>query len=88
MLAETSRHRAILTRLAVVLATLGLLAGCTAPAVLPTQTPSASPTPRPFTLLTTDPLTTADPAIATGDTDSMLVNSLYQRLMVVLHSYG
>jgi uncharacterized lipoprotein YajG len=61
MLAETRPLRAILMRLAVVLATLGLLAGCTTPAVLPTQTPSASPTPRPFTLLTTGPMTTADP---------------------------
>ncbi len=88
MPAETRPHRAILTRLAVAVATLGLLAGCTTPAVLPTQTPSASPTPRPFTLLTTGPMTTADPAVATGDTDSMLVNSLYQRLMVVLPDTG
>lgn len=88
MLAETSPHRAILTRLAVAAATLSLLAGCTAPAVLPTQTPSASPTPRPFTLLTTGLMATADPAVATGDTDSMLVNSLYQRLMVVLPGTG
>ena len=88
MLAETRPHRATLTRLAVVLATLGLLAGCTPPAVLPTQTPSASPTPRPFTLLTTGPMATADPAVATGDTDSMLVTSVYQRLMVVLPDTG
>lgn len=88
MLAETRPHRAILTRLAVVLATLGLLAGCTTPTVPPTQTPSASPTPRPFTLLTTGPMTTADPALATADTDSMLVTSLYQRLMVVIPETG
>jgi len=88
MLAETRPHRAILTRLAVAAASLSMLAGCTTPAVLPTQTPSASPTPRPFTLLTTEPMTTADPAVATSDTDSMLVNSLYQRLMVVLPGTG
>ncbi len=88
MPAETRPHRAILTRLAVAVATLSLLAGCTTPEVLPTRTPSASPTPRPFTLLTTDPMTTADPAVAISDTDSMLVNSLYQRLMVVLPDTG
>ncbi|HSK34375.1 MAG TPA: ABC transporter substrate-binding protein [Propionicimonas sp.] len=88
MPAETHPHRAILTRLAVAVATLGVLAGCTAPAVPPSPTPSASPTPRPFTLLTTGPLTSADPAIAVSDTDSMVVNSLYQRLMVVLPETG
>ncbi len=88
MLAETRPHRAILVRLAVAAATLSLLAGCTTPSVVPSQTPSPSPTPRPFTLLTTGPMTTADPAVATGDTDSMLVNSVYQRLMVVLPDSG
>ncbi len=67
--------------------TLSLLAGCT-PGAVPTTSPSPSPTPRAFTLLTTGPITTADPAIATGDTDSMLVTSVYQRLMVVLPETG
>ena len=88
MLAETHPRRFVLTGLAVAVATLSLLAGCTPPAVLPTQSPSASPTPRPFTLLTTGRMTTADPAVAIGDTDSMLVTSLYQRLMVVLPTTG
>lgn len=70
-----------------------LLAACTQPVEPPrpqpaTQSPSASPTPRMFTLVTTGPVTTADPAVATGYTDSMIVNSVYQRLMVVLPDTG
>ena len=86
MLAETRPHRSRQMLLAG-LAALSLLAGCT-PSALPSVSPSPSPTPRPFTLLTTGPMTTADPAVATSDTDSMLVNSLYQRLMVVLPGTG
>lgn len=75
-------------RAAVALATLALVSACTAPDVSPTQTPSPSATPRQFTVLTTGPISTADPATAVADTDSILVNSIYQRLMVVLPETG
>lgn len=66
-----------------------LLAACTqAVPSVPTQTPTPSPTPRMFTLLTTGAVTTADPAMAVDSTDSMVVTSLYQRLMMVLPETG
>jgi peptide/nickel transport system substrate-binding protein len=64
-----------------------LIAGCT-PTVEPTQSPSVTATPREFTVITTGAITTADPAVAIGDTDSIVVTSLYQRLMVVLPDSG
>lgn len=67
---------------------LALLNACTAPVPEPTSQPTASPTPRPFTLATSDPIATADPAVATGDTDSIIATSVYQRLMLVLPGTG
>lgn len=64
-----------------------VLAGCT-PSVGPAPTPSPSATPRPFTVATTGAVTTADPAVATGDADSIVVTSAFQRLMVVLPETG
>jgi peptide/nickel transport system substrate-binding protein len=66
---------------------LALLAACT-PTVQPTQTPSGTATPRAFTVITTGGMSTADPALAVSGTDSILVNSIYQRLMVVLPGSG
>lgn len=63
------------------------LAGCT-PSEQPTQSPSPSASPHVFTVLTAGTLTTADPAVAVTDADSMLVGSIYQRLMVVLPDTG
>ncbi|MCA0294083.1 MAG: ABC transporter substrate-binding protein [Actinobacteria bacterium] len=73
--------------LAALLVVGALIAGCT-PTTVPTQSPTATATPRNFTVLTTGEITTADPAVATGDTDSIVVTSLYQRLMVVLPGTG
>ena len=88
MRADPHPARASRRRRALLLAcALGLLTACT-PTVQPTLTPSGSATPRQFTVATTGPITTADPAVATGDTDSILVTSLYQRLMVVLPGSG
>lgn len=81
MLADLgSRHRHGVRLSAVVLG-LALLAGCTSPA----PEPSASTTvqPRPFTVAVLGAVTTADPAVATSRTDSILVSSVYQRLMRV-----
>ncbi len=76
------------SRLATMLAAAAvLLAACT-PFVQPTLSPSPSATPRLFTVATTGAVATADPAIATGDTDSLVVTSTYQRLMMVLPSTG
>lgn len=65
-----------------------LVSACTEPVRTPTQTPTPSPTPRIFTLLTTGAVTTADPAVALSYTDSLVVTSIYQRLMVVLPTTG
>lgn len=88
MRAEPHPHprRALLKLLVAIVAT-GLLAACT-PTTAPTLTPSGTATPRQFTVITTGPVTTADPAVATADTDSIVVNSVYQRLMMVLPSTG
>lgn len=89
MRADHHPSRAPRRRLALLLAgSLCVLAACTPPAVEPTLTPTPSPTPRPFTVITTGQMTTADPAVATADTDSILVTSIYQRLMVVLPESG
>lgn len=77
-----------LRKLATALVLAVALAGCTPTVVEPTQSPAVTPTARPFTLITSDPVTTADPVIAVGDTDSLLVNSVYQRLMLVLPGSG
>ncbi len=68
-------------------ALLVLLVGCT-PTVEPTVSPSPTATSRPFTVATTGKVTTTDPAVATTDTDSLVVTSAYQRLMLVLPDTG
>ena len=62
-----------------------LLAGCTVEPPAPTELPSPSPTPLPrdFTVTTSGPIRGADPALALGDTDALLVTNVYQRLMLV-----
>lgn len=87
MPAETRPHRTASLRLVLAVTTLSLLAGCT-PTAAPTSSPTPSPTPRQFTIMTTGQLTTADPAVATNDTDSLVVTSVYERLMVVLPATG
>ncbi|MEA5055672.1 MAG: ABC transporter substrate-binding protein, partial [Propionicimonas sp.] len=81
-------------RLAVVVAitALALLAGCTpqpetppVPDPVPTSaTPTATPVAQPFVVLTSGPITTADPAVAVADSDVLIATSVYQRLMRVL----
>lgn len=70
-------------------ATVLLLAGCTAPVEpMPTPTPSPTPTPRVFTVSTSGPITTADPALARADTDALIVTNVYQRLMQIQTDTG
>ncbi len=76
-------------RTLVVLAALLALAGCTAPVEpTPTLSPSPTPTPRDFTVSTSGPITTADPALARGDTDALIVTNVYQRLMQIQTDTG
>ncbi|MGC3955768.1 MAG: ABC transporter substrate-binding protein [Propionicimonas sp.] len=67
-----------------------VLAGCTAPVEPPPPPPSPSPTPsqRPFTVSTSGPITTADPALARSDTDALIGTNVYQRLMHIQTDTG
>lgn len=66
-----------------------LVTGCTPlpppapPSPSENPTPSPSPTARDFTVSTSGPIRTADPAIALDDTDVLIGTTLYQRLMYV-----
>lgn len=70
----------------ITLITLGLAAGCTASK--PTATPTSTAVPRPFTVMVTGAISTVDPAVAVGTADSILVTSVYQRLMQVAAGTG
>jgi peptide/nickel transport system substrate-binding protein len=74
------RHRRIIAALVGVVG-LSLFAGCTQPAPNPSSSGTAAP--RPFTVMVTGAITTVDPAVATTRADSILVTSVYQRLMYV-----
>lgn len=69
------------SRLAGLVALIVALTGCT----VTTPKPSASTTaaPRPFTVVVTGRIRTLDPAVATSEVDSILVTSIYQRLLQV-----
>lgn len=64
-----------------IVALAAAVAGCTitTPSPSPTSTASA----RPFTVVLTGKVRTLDPAVATSEVDSILVTSIYQRLMQV-----
>ncbi|PKQ32655.1 MAG: hypothetical protein CVT62_00955 [Actinobacteria bacterium HGW-Actinobacteria-2] len=66
----------------IALAVAVILAGCTPAAPSPSASPTAAP--RPFTLLVTGTIGTLDPAFAVSRTDSILVTTVFQRLMQVL----
>ena len=67
--------------LAAVLAVTALL-GCRAPGQAPSPNPSTpGATPRPFTVLTTDPIRVADPAAITDASSAVLALNVFQRLM-------
>lgn len=66
-----------------------LLTGCTRPVEpVPTPTPSPSPTARDFTVSTSGPINTADPALAKADTDVLIATNVYQRLMYIQTDTG
>jgi peptide/nickel transport system substrate-binding protein len=73
--------------LGVVCLSLALIAGCTPRSATPSPTGTATQ-PRPFTVMTTGAITTIDPAVAVGRSDSILVTNVYQRLMQVAAGSG
>ena len=74
-----SRHRVRL--LAAVLAVTALL-GCRTAGLEPSPSPATpGATPRPFTVLTTDPIRVSDPAAITDSGSAVLALNVFQRLM-------
>jgi peptide/nickel transport system substrate-binding protein len=62
-------------------AVLLLLGGCRTPGERPTPTPTASSTPRPFTVMSTDQIRVTDPAAITDAASTVLALNVFQRLM-------
>lgn len=63
---------------------LAVITGCTTPQQDPQPTPTPSPTPvRPFTIMTTDTIKTADPAAVADTGSTMLTQNVFQRLMTL-----
>lgn len=68
--------------LTVITPVLMIVAGCTSSSPAPSPTPSAPSTPpRPFTIMTTDKIRTADPAEATEQGSMILIDNVFQRLL-------
>jgi peptide/nickel transport system substrate-binding protein len=75
-------YRTRMIAAALVVAALAALAGCRTPDEAPSPTPSTpGTTPRPFTVLTTDPIRVADPAAITDASSAVLAHNVFQRLM-------
>lgn len=66
----------------VLLAFLGLVAGCTQDTPAPKPAPTTTATPRMFTVATTQRLHQFDPAYITTDAGTLVATAVYQRLMV------
>jgi peptide/nickel transport system substrate-binding protein len=58
-----------------------LLAACRTPGERPAPTPTSSPTPRPFTVVSTDQIRVTDPAAITDAASTVLALNVFQRLM-------
>ncbi len=56
--------------------------GCTKKGEEPSTSPGSSSTPRPFTVMTTDRIVTADPAAVTDQGSMILVQNVFQRLIM------
>ena len=75
-------YRTRLVLVALVVAVLTTPAGCRTAGEEPSPTPSTpGATPRPFTVLTTDPIRVADPAVITDASSAVLAHNVFQRLM-------
>jgi peptide/nickel transport system substrate-binding protein len=68
-------------RVLMAVALLLLLVGCRTPGEAPVPTPSASSTPRPFTVMSTDQIRVTDPAAITDAASTVLALNVFQRLM-------
>ena len=67
---------------ALLLAVAAALTGCRIPSQTPTPTPSTpGATPRPFTVMSTDPIRVTDPAAITDSASTVLAQNVFQRLM-------
>jgi peptide/nickel transport system substrate-binding protein len=66
----------------VLLAFLGLVAGCTQDTPAPKPAPTTTATPRMFTVATTQTLHQFDPAYVTTEAGALVATAVYQRLMV------
>jgi peptide/nickel transport system substrate-binding protein len=68
-------------RLLVAAALVLLITGCRTPGERPAPTPTASSTPRPFTVMSTDQIRVTDPAAITDAASTVLALNVFQRLM-------
>ena len=76
-MATDHRARRVLAGIALLI----LVAGCRTPGDRPAPTPTASSTPRPFTVLSTDQIRVTDPAAITDAASTVLALNVFQRLM-------
>jgi peptide/nickel transport system substrate-binding protein len=80
--APRAQRKNSLARLVLVAAAVLLLfAGCRTPGERPAPTPTASSTPRPFTVMSTDQIRVTDPAAITDAASTVLALNVFQRLM-------
>jgi peptide/nickel transport system substrate-binding protein len=75
------RVKRLARRVLVGAAVLLLLTACRTPGEQPVPTPTASPTPRPFTVMSTDQIRVTDPAAITDAASTVLSLNAFQRLM-------
>jgi peptide/nickel transport system substrate-binding protein len=75
------RTNPLARRLLAVFAVLLLLSACRTPGEPPAPTPTASSTPRPFTVMSTDLIRVTDPAAITDAASTVLALNAFQRLM-------
>ena len=75
------RKRRLARCVVVVAALLLLLTSCRTPGERPAPTPTASSTPRPFTVMSTDQIRVTDPAAITDAASTVLALNVFQRLM-------
>ena len=80
--ASSRRPVRVAALVALVLAVAAPLAGCRVPSQTPTPTPSTpGATPRPFTVMSTDPIRVTDPAAITDTDSTVIAQNVFQRLM-------
>jgi peptide/nickel transport system substrate-binding protein len=81
MTADPSVRKGLARRVLAGAAVLLLLGACRTPGEPPAPTPTASSTPRPFTVMSTDLIRITDPAAITDAASTVLALNVFQRLM-------